>query len=149
MCTAGGGRLGVRRAGCGAVGAFVVACTQDASMPVCESDGGAAAAVLVVAVVGERLRRLYRCWRALRWVPWSRHVGMWYTDGSRVSHATGSSKGYLHMAAHSRHTHTPWSGDGCRGLLLHTRPVSRMSQVLPSTIQGYSALTDLAVAPLH
>lgn len=50
-----------------------------------------------------------------------------------------------------RHTHdtrTAWSEDGCRGLLQHTRPVSRTSQV-PSTIQGYSALTDPAVAPLH
>ena len=65
MCTAGGGRLGVR-VGCGAVGALVVACTQDTSMPVCEWYGGAAVVVLVVAVVDERLLRLYRCWWASR-----------------------------------------------------------------------------------
>jgi hypothetical protein len=65
MCTAGGGRLGVR-VGCGAVGALVVACTQDTSMPVCEWYGGAAVVVLMVAVVDERLLRLYRCWWASR-----------------------------------------------------------------------------------
>lgn len=62
-------RLGVR-VGCGAVGALVVACTQDTSMPVCESDGSAAAAVLV-EVGGD----LNSCW-AWRWVESGRHVGM-------------------------------------------------------------------------
>lgn len=50
------------------MGVLVVACTQDTSMPVCVSDGGAAAAVLVV--VG-----LHSCW-ASRWVESGRHVGM-------------------------------------------------------------------------
>lgn len=62
------------RVGCGAVGALVMACTQDTSMPVCVSDGGAAAAVLVVVGV-ERQRRLHSCW-ASRWVESGRHVGM-------------------------------------------------------------------------
>lgn len=75
----------------------MVACTQDASMPVCESDGGAAAAVLVVVDCE------HSCW-ASRWVECGRHVGMWYTDRRVESHATGSSKGYL-GAAHSLTTH--------------------------------------------
>ena len=58
------------RVACGAVEALVVACTQDTSMPVCESDGSAAAAVLV-EVGGD----LNSCW-AWRWVESGRHVGM-------------------------------------------------------------------------
>lgn len=106
----------------------MVACTQDTSMPVCESDGGAAVVLLVVAVDGERRRRrLYGCCGRRDGIDLrARHVGMWYTDGSRVM---------LRAAAKAtcawRHTHdtrTPWSEDGCRGLLQHTRPVSRTSQ---------------------
>jgi len=68
----------------GAVTALVVACTRDTSMPVCGSEGGAVVVVIVVVVVDcERLRRVYSCWRS-RWVGKSRHVGMRYTDGSRV-----------------------------------------------------------------
>lgn len=77
------------RVGCGAVGALVVSCTEDTSMPVCESDGDAAIGVVLVVVVvvvgveGLRRRLHNSCW-ASRWVERSRHVGMWYTVGSRV-----------------------------------------------------------------
>ena len=113
VCTAGGGRLGVR-VGCSAVGALVLACTQDTSMPVCRSDCGAAAAVLVVEIVvgGERLRRLYSCWWQSRWDECFRHVGMWYTDGSRVMLRVAAKATFARWERQTlTHTRTPWSED--------------------------------------
>ena len=101
------------RVGCSAVGALVVACTQDTSMPVCRSDYGAAAVVVLVVIVdGERLRRLYSCWRPSRWDECSRHVGMWYTDGSRVMLRVAAKPTCARWERQTlTHTRTPWSED--------------------------------------